>query len=74
MSVPRPAMFVEMVTVPALARALHDLRFLHVIFRVQHVVRNFFALQHAAEQLGRFHAHRADEDRLRFGVALAGFR
>ena len=44
-----------------------------MIFRVQHVVRNFFALQHSAEQLGSFHAHRADEDRLRGGMALADF-
>src|ERR1700693_3468749 len=31
-----------------LARAHYDLGFLHVKLRVQHVVRNFFALQHPA--------------------------
>ena len=31
-----------------LPRALHDLRFLHVILRVQHVVRDLLALQHSA--------------------------
>ena len=38
--------------------------------RVQDVVRNFFPLQHSAEQLRRFHAHRADQDRLLLGVAF----
>jgi hypothetical protein len=47
-----------------LAGALHDLRFLAVILRVQHVVRDLLALQHAAEQLGCFHADRADQHRL----------
>ena len=64
MSVPRPAMFVEMVTVPALPGARDDLGFLLVIFRVQHVVRDFLALQHAASNFARFDADRADEHRL----------
>ena len=44
-----------------------------MIFRVQNVVRNFFPLQHAAEQLGRFHADRADQNRLDARVAFADF-
>src|SRR5438270_10360034 len=32
-----------------LTRALNDLRFLHVKLRIQHIVRNFFALEHSAE-------------------------
>ena len=35
-----------------------------VKFRVQHVVRNFFALEHAAEQLARLDADGADQHRL----------
>ena len=65
MSVPRPAMFVEIVTVPGWPARCDDLGFLHVILRVQHGVRNFFALQHAAEQLARLDADRADQNRLR---------
>ena len=42
-------MFVEIVTVPGWPGALHDLGFLHVELRVQHVVRNFLALEHSAE-------------------------
>ena len=57
-------MLVAIVTAPGCPARCDDLRFLPVIFRVQHVVRNFFALQHAAEQLGRFDADRADEHRL----------
>ena len=56
-----------------LARATNDFGLLPMIFRVQHGVRNFLALQHSGEQLGSFHAHRADEDRLRGGMALADF-
>ena len=70
MSVPRPAMFVEIVTVPRLPGARDDLRFLHVIFRVQHVVRNFFPLQHARKQLARFTLNRADQNRLRPGCGI----
>ena len=56
-----------------LARAHYDLCFLHVKFRVQHVVRNFFPLQHSAEQLRRFYAHRADQHRLLLGVVIPDF-
>ena len=47
-----------------LSRAHDNLSFLHVKFRVQHVVRDFFTLQHSTEQFGSFHADRADQYRL----------
>ena len=60
----------EIVTVPGLTGARDNLRFLHVKFRVQHVVRDFFALEHSRKQLARFHGNRADENRLRPCVAF----
>ena len=51
MSVPRPAMFVEIVTAARLAGARDDLGFLQVILRIQHRVRDLLALQHAARAL-----------------------
>ena len=54
-----------------LASARHDLRFLHVKFRIQNVVRNFLALQHSAKQFGSFYADRTDEHRLFSGVAVS---
>src|SRR5260370_34148158 len=38
---------------PRLTSTRDDLRLLHMIFGVQHVVRNFFAFEHSAEQLSR---------------------
>ena len=45
-----------------LARASDDLRFTLVVFRVQHIVRNARALEHACECLRHFHAHRTNQD------------
>ena len=56
-----------------LSGALHDLRFLHMKLRVEHVVRNFLALEHSAQQLGSFYTDCADEHRLVFGVAFSNF-
>ncbi len=47
-----------------LTGARHDFRLLHMILGVQHVVRNFFTLEHSAEQLARLHTDRADQHRL----------
>src|SRR5690606_35447373 len=51
-----------------LARAGHDLGFLHVILRVQHRVWDLLALEHAGEHFALLHAHRTDEHRLFTGV------
>ena len=56
-----------------LAGPRHDLSFLHVKFRVQNVVWNFLSLQHSAEQLRGFHAHRTDQHRLLLVVGLSNF-
>ena len=39
MSVPRPAMFVAIVTAPMMTRLRDDLGFLFMVLRVEHVVR-----------------------------------
>ena len=52
------------------AGAGDDFGLLHVEFRIQHSVRNFLELQHAAEELAGFNAGCADEDWLAFGVGF----
>ena len=48
----------------------NNLGFLQVEFCVEHIVRDFFPLEHAAEQFGRLDAGRADQNRLLLGVPL----
>ena len=59
---PRPAMFVEIVTAPGSAGLRDDARFLLVELGVQHLVLDAAALEQLAELLGLLDRHRADED------------
>ena len=61
-------MFVAMVTAPRRPAPAHDLRLLLDELRVEHVVHDALAFEHAGEQLARFHRDGADEHRLALGV------
>ena len=49
MSVPRPAMLVEMVTAPTLACLGYNFRFLFMMFGIQHVMGNTLSFEQFME-------------------------
>ena len=69
-SVPRPAMFVAMVTAPRLAGLRDDLGLSLVMLGVQHGVRHALALEHLREKLRLFDGDGADQHRLALFVAF----
>ena len=73
MSVPRPAMLVEMVTAPVAARLRDDFRFALVVLGVEHVMLDAGLLELVGDALGFLDRDRADQHRLPALVAVADF-
>ena len=63
MSVPRPAMFVAIVTRAAAAGLRDDLRLALVVLGVEHLVLDAALLEQVRQALALLDRHRADQDR-----------